>query len=47
MACLGISAMAVIMLLFMLNMHKNKKKNTAIFLGSLILFEGALTLVRT
>jgi uncharacterized protein (DUF305 family) len=47
MACLGISAMAVIMLLFMLNMHKNKKKNTAIFLGSLILFVGALTLVRT
>ena len=47
MACLGISAMAVIMLLFMLNMYRNKKKNIAIFLGSLILFISALTLVRT
>ena len=47
MACLGISAMAVIMLLFMLNMYKNKKKNVAIILGSLILFVSALTLVRT
>ena len=47
MACLGISAMAVIMLLFMLNMYKNKKKNVAIILGSLILFASALTLVRT
>jgi peptidoglycan/LPS O-acetylase OafA/YrhL len=47
MACLGISAMAVIMLLFMLNMYKNKKKNIAIILGSLILFASALTLVRT
>ena len=46
MACLGISAMAVIMLLFMLNMYKNKRKNIAIFLGSLILFVGALGLVR-
>lgn len=47
MACLGISAMAVIMLLFMLNMYKNKKKNIAIVLGSIILFASALTLVRT
>lgn len=47
MACLGISAMAVIMLLFMLNMYKNKKKNIAIILGSFILFVSALTLVRT
>ena len=47
MACLGISAMGVIMLLFMLNMYKNKKKNIAIILGSLILFASALTLVRT
>ncbi len=47
MACLGISAMAVIMLIFMLNMYKNKKKNIAIILGSLILFVSALTLVRT
>jgi peptidoglycan/LPS O-acetylase OafA/YrhL len=47
MSCLGISAMAVIMLLFMLNMYRNKKKNIAIILGSLILFVSALTLVRT
>ena len=47
MACLGISAMAVIMPLFFLNMYKNKKKNIAIVLGSLILFVSALTLVRT
>ncbi|NEW79784.1 MAG: DUF305 domain-containing protein [Gelidibacter sp.] len=47
MACLGISAMAVIMLLFMLNMYKNKKKNIAIILGSLTLFASSLTLVRT
>ncbi|MFH1767493.1 MAG: DUF305 domain-containing protein [Patescibacteria group bacterium] len=47
MACLGISAMAVIMLLFMQNMYKNKKKNIAIVLGSLFLFTSALTLVRT
>ena len=47
MACLGISAMAVIMLLFMLHMYKNKTKNIAILLGSAILFTGALTLVRT
>ncbi len=47
MTCLGISAMAVIMLLFMLNMYRNKKKNIAIILGSLILFTSALTLVRT
>lgn len=46
MTCLGISTMAVIMLLFMLNMYKNKKKNMAIFSGSLILFVGALGLVR-
>ena len=30
MVCLGISTMAVIMLVFMLNMYKNKKKNIAI-----------------
>lgn len=47
MACLGISAMAVIMLLFMLKMYKNKKKNTAIILGSIMLFTSALILVRT
>lgn len=47
MACLGISAMAVIMLLFMLSMYKNKKKNVAILVSSLILFVSALTMVRT
>lgn len=46
MVCLGISTMAVIMLLFMLNMYKNKKKNIAILLGSTLLFLGALGLVR-
>ncbi|WP_040756538.1 DUF305 domain-containing protein [Winogradskyella psychrotolerans] len=46
MVCLGISAMAVIMLLFMLKMYKNKKKNTAILVGSLVLFISALSLVR-
>ncbi len=47
MTCLGISAMALIMLVFMLNMYKNKRKNLAIVLGSILLFVGALTLVRT
>ena len=47
MACLGIAAMAVIMLAFMQNMYLNKKKNIAIILGSLLLFVGALTLART
>lgn len=46
MTCLGISTMAVIMLLFMLNMYKNKKKNIAIIFGSIILFSSALFLVR-
>lgn len=46
MTCLGISAMAVIMLSFMLNMYKNKKKNIAIYVGSLVLFVSALGLVR-
>ena len=47
MACLGIAAMAVIMLAFMQNMYLNKKKNMAILVGSLLLFVGALTLART
>lgn len=47
MSCLGISAMALIMLVFMLNMYKNKRKNMAIVLCSILLFAGALTLVRT
>ncbi|GAL00529.1 hypothetical protein JCM19314_2137 [Nonlabens ulvanivorans] len=46
MVCLGIATMAVIMLLFMLNMYKDKKKNIAILAGSVILFLGALGLVR-
>lgn len=46
MVCLGIATMAVIMLLFMLNMYKNKKKNIAILVGSVVLFLGALGLVR-
>lgn len=47
MTCLGISAMAVIMLSLMLKMYKNRKKNMAIYAGSLILFLGALGLVRS
>ena len=47
MVCLGISAMAVIMLLFMLKMYQNKKKNIAILVGSALLFTSALGLVRT
>ena len=46
MSCLGISAMAVIMLAFMLKMYKNKKMNRAIVVGSLVLFITALSLVR-
>jgi FlaA1/EpsC-like NDP-sugar epimerase len=47
MTCMGISAMAVIMLLFMLNMYTNKKMNMAILLGSALLFFSALGLVRS
>ncbi len=47
MTCLGISAMAIIMLLFMINMYRDKKKNLAIIFGSIVLFISALTLVRT
>jgi peptidoglycan/LPS O-acetylase OafA/YrhL len=47
MTCLGISTMAVIMLLFMLGMYKNKKKNVAIIVGSCLLFGSALFLVRS
>lgn len=46
MTCLGISTMAVIMLLFMLKMYKNRKKNIAIIVGSCLLFGSALFLVR-
>lgn len=47
MTCLGISTMAVIMLSLMLKMYKNKKKNISIYAGSVILFLGALGLVRS
>jgi multisubunit Na+/H+ antiporter MnhB subunit len=46
MTCLGISAMSLIMLLFMLKMYNNMKKNITIIFGSLILFSSALFLVR-
>ncbi|MFS4416024.1 DUF305 domain-containing protein [Maribacter sp. 2307ULW6-5] len=46
MVCLGIATMAVIMWFFMRNMYTDKKKNIAILVGSLVLFVGALTLVR-
>ncbi len=41
------ATMAVIMLLFMLNMYKNQKVNTAIIIGSIVVFAGALWLVRS
>lgn len=46
MSCLGIAAMAIIMFVAMQGMYQNKKKNIAIILGSIILFSGALGLVR-
>lgn len=46
MVCLGISAMALIMFFFMKNMYNNKKKNLGIVIGSIVLFLGALGLVR-
>jgi len=46
MSCLGIAAMAIIMFVAMRNMYKNKKKNSAIILGSIVLFGTALGLVR-
>lgn len=47
MTCMGIATMAIIMLLFMLNMYKDVNKNRAILVGSVVLFFGALILVRT
>lgn len=41
------AAMAVVMLSFMLGMHKNQKVNAAIYLGSVVVFAGALWLVRS
>jgi len=46
MTCLGIAAMALIMFFTMRKMYRNKKKNVAIILGSIILFVSALGLVR-
>lgn len=46
MSCSGIAAMAIIMFVAMRNMYKNKKKNIAIVFGSIVLFVGALGLVR-
>ena len=47
MTCLMIASMAVLMLLFMLKMYKDKKMNTGIIAGSVVLFFGALFLVRS
>lgn len=41
------AAMALVMLLFMLNMYKNKKINAAILLGSVAIFAVSLWLVRS
>lgn len=41
------AAMAIVMLLFMLGMYKNTKTNILIFVGSAIIFAGALYLVRS
>jgi hypothetical protein len=41
------ATMAVVMLLFMLKMYDNKGVNTAIVLGSIVVFTGALWLVRS
>jgi uncharacterized protein (DUF305 family) len=41
------ATMAAIMLGFMLRMHTNPRANTAIFLGSALVFAGALWLVRS
>ncbi len=46
MTCLGISAMALIMFFFMRKMYQNNRKNISIILGSIVLFLGALVLVR-
>ncbi len=47
MACLGISAMGVIMFVVMKNMYTNKKQNMGILIGCVSLFTISLTLVRT
>ncbi len=46
MATCMIAVMAVIMLLYMLNMYKNKKMNTLILVGSVVVFFGFLAMLR-
>lgn len=46
MTLIGIGGMAIIMFLFMKNMYKNKTKNIAIVLGSIILMSFSTLLVR-
>lgn len=46
MSCLGIAAMAIIMFVAMRGMYQDKKKNIGIVVGSIVLFVGALGLVR-
>lgn len=47
MTCLMIASMAILMLLFMLKMYKDKNINISIIAVSLILFFGSLFLVRS
>lgn len=47
MTFIGIGGMAIIMLLFMLDMYKDKRKNAAIIIGSVVLMAGSTFLVRT
>lgn len=46
MTLMGVSAMAIIMFLFMRKMYKNRTKNIAIIVGSLLVFISSLFLVR-
>lgn len=46
MTLIGVSAMAIIMFLFMRKMYKNKAKNLGIILGSALIFFTSLFLVR-
>lgn len=46
MTLIGISGMAIIMFLFMKSMYKNKKKNLAIIVGSILLMGFSTFLVR-
>jgi len=47
MTLLMAATMAVVMLSFMLKMYKNRKVNAAIFAGAVVVFAGALWLVRS